>query len=339
MSVSGRGTNLALLAVFVLALVTGAGSFATGATAGRWVIWAHGAAGLGVLLLAPWKTRIVRRGISRRRPGLWASAGLAVLVVIAVAAGLGHSTGMLLSAGPLSAMQVHVGAVLVALPLVAWHVIARPARPRATDLSRRTVLRAGVFLGASGAAYVATEGLVRRTGLPGEDRRFTGSYEHGSFDPDAMPVTQWLNDDVPTVSASDWRLTVGGTANGGGSRYAYEEIASFDHRIAVTLDCTGGWFAEQTWEGVWLSELVPGTGDARSVVIRSVTGYQRRLPADPAGRLLLATRVEGGPLSAGHGFPLRLVVPGRRGFWWVKWVERIELSDEPWWLQPPFPLA
>jgi DMSO/TMAO reductase YedYZ molybdopterin-dependent catalytic subunit len=35
---------------------------------------------------------------------------------------------------------------------------------------------------------------------------------------------------------------------------------------------------------------------------------------------------------------VRLVAPGRRGFWWVKWVRRIEVVDEPWWLQSPFPL-
>ena len=45
------------------------------------------------------------------------------------------------------------------------------------------------------------------------------------------------------------------------------------------------------------------------------------------------------PLSVGHGFPARLVAPGRRGFWWVKWVDRIELQTTPWWWQPPFPVT
>jgi DMSO/TMAO reductase YedYZ molybdopterin-dependent catalytic subunit len=73
-------------------------------------------------------------------------------------------------------------------------------------------------------------------------------------------------------------------------------------------------------------------------LITSVTGYRRRLPAADASTLLLATHVAGAPLSAGHGAPVRLVAPGRRGFWWVKWVTAVELSDEPWWLQAPFPL-
>jgi DMSO/TMAO reductase YedYZ molybdopterin-dependent catalytic subunit len=54
---------------------------------------------------------------------------------------------------------------------------------------------------------------------------------------------------------------------------------------------------------------------------------------------MLATRVAGEQLSAGHGFPLRLVAPGRRGFWWVKWVERVQVDETPWWWQPPFPIS
>ncbi|MGH2675460.1 MAG: molybdopterin-dependent oxidoreductase, partial [Actinomycetota bacterium] len=45
------------------------------------------------------------------------------------------------------------------------------------------------------------------------------------------------------------------------------------------------------------------------------------------------------PLDPGHGYPARIVAPGRRGFWWVKWVERVELSPVPWWWQWPFPLT
>jgi molybdopterin-dependent oxidoreductase-like protein protein len=332
---SGRRTNLALLATLGAALATGAGSFATGASTGRWVIWAHGIAGLGLLVLAPWKTRIVKRGVGRRRPGVSASLILAVLVVVAVATGVAHSTGVLVTVGSLTAMQVHVGAALAALPLAAWHVIARPARPRGTDLSRRVVLRTGAFLGVSGAAFAATEGLIRVTGLPGADRRFTGSYERGSFEPGSMPVTQWLNDRVPSISVDDWRLTI--ALPSALHELTYGEIGR-GALVAATLDCTGGWFAEQEWEGTHLGDLIDAR-DGRSVLVRSVTGFQRRFPTDEAAGILLATHVGGEPLSQGHGFPVRLVVPGRRGFWWVKWVERIEISDTPAWWQPPFPVA
>ena len=57
--------------------------------------------------------------------------------------------------------------------------------------------------------------------------------------------------------------------------------------------------------------LRPG---AASVTVRSVTGYYRRFSLKDAEELLLATRVGGEPLSHRHGFPLRLVAPGKRGY-------------------------
>ena len=76
----------------------------------------------------------------------------------------------------------------------------------------------------------------------------------------------------------------------------------------------------------------------RSLLVTSVTGYRRRFSVTDAGALWLATRVEGRWLTAGTGAPVRLVAPGRRGFWWVKWVASVELSDRPAYVQSPFPL-
>ena len=73
--------------------------------------------------------------------------------------------------------------------------------------------------------------------------------------------------------------------------------------------------------------------------MRSSTGYQVRFPVGDLDSLLLALAVGGRSLSGGHGYPARLVAPGRRGFWWVKWVERLELSPDPLWWQSPFPLT
>jgi DMSO/TMAO reductase YedYZ molybdopterin-dependent catalytic subunit len=77
----------------------------------------------------------------------------------------------------------------------------------------------------------------------------------------------------------------------------------------------------------------------RSLLVRSATGYALHLPLSDLDNLWLVTAVGGRPLSRGHGYPARILAPGRRGFWWVKWVVAIEQSPRPWWLQSPFPLT
>jgi DMSO/TMAO reductase YedYZ molybdopterin-dependent catalytic subunit len=334
---AGRVTNQTLLVALLLVFGTGVATVAIGSTSGRWAAIAHGIAGLVILLLVPWKSRVVKGGLRRGRHTRWVSLLLAALVVITFAAGLGYATGLVRSIAGRPGLWVHIAVALVLVPLVLWHIVARRIRPRRSDLSRRTFLRAGLLGAGAAGLYFATAGAVRLGGLPGAARRFTGSYETGSFDPDAMPTTSWLVDPIPAVDPDQWRLTV----VDGVRRYelGLDELAAFGVRMRATLDCTSGWYARQDWTGVPVRALLRSTGQARSLLVHSVTGYWIRLPVSDVGRLLLATHVGGAPLSAGHGYPLRLIVPGRRGYWWVKWVDRIELQTTPWWWQPPFPVT
>jgi DMSO/TMAO reductase YedYZ molybdopterin-dependent catalytic subunit len=219
--------------------------------------------------------------------------------------------------------------------LLVVHAVGSRQRPRRTDVSRRALLQTGGLAVGAAALWAAVEGGLRLTGAPGGRRRGTGSHERGSGDPAAMPVTQWFTDAVPDDAGDVLELAVGGRT----TRLRAADLDRGD-TVSAVLDCTGGWYATQEWRGVRLDRLLAGTelpGDG-SVDVVSVTGYRRRLPLADAGSLLLATHAAGRPLSAGHGAPVRLVAPGRRGFWWVKWVRRVEVVDAPWWLQPPVPL-
>jgi hypothetical protein len=331
-----RLTNFSLLVALSLALATGIGAVATGSPRGRWVVIGHGVAAVLVVLLVPWKTRVARAGLRHRRVTRWLSLALAVLTVVVLLVGFGYATGVVQSVAGLPGLWVHVAVALALIPLAVWHVVARRARVRSTDLSRRTLLRSAALLGAAGGLYAAVDVAVRLTGLPGARRRFTGSYETGSFAPDDMPVTIWLLDPVPVVNAASWRLSI---VDGSGA-YSLKlgELTGLVRRRAL-LDCTSGWYAEQDWTGVPVRSLLRSIGPARSLMVHSVTGYWLRLPLTDLDGLLLATGVGDAPLSYGHGYPLRLVAPGRRGYWWVKWVDRIELQSAPWWWQPPFPVT
>src|ERR687886_154594 len=62
-----RITNLALLAALLVAFASGVGTVAAGTPSGRWVAVAHGIVGVAVVLLVPWESMIVPRGLRRAR--------------------------------------------------------------------------------------------------------------------------------------------------------------------------------------------------------------------------------------------------------------------------------
>ncbi|WP_344806510.1 molybdopterin-dependent oxidoreductase [Microlunatus ginsengisoli] len=326
---AGRRTNVALFWLVVGAFVTGWVGFAVARPVPSWLVAAlHALLGLAVVALAPWKSMIIRR--SRLRV---ASVLLLVAVVLGLAAGFVQLFAGWSAALGISPLQVHVGASLIALPLLGWHVLRRGGRamlaPRRSDLSRRVLLRGLGGLGAVSAGYLVLTALSRSIGGPPRTPAATGSR---AVDPDAIPATIWLLDRVPELAPTH-RVEVAGRS------YGAAELAEDAEQVNARLDCTSGWFADATWSGRRVADLIPvaDLAAARSVLVTSATGYRRRFPAAEAGSLWLAVACQGRPLTAASGAPVRLVVPGRRGFWWVKWVARVELSDQPSWAQPPFP--
>ncbi len=331
---AGRRTNLALLGLLLTTFASGVLAYGIGTpTPATVVVAIHGAAGLGLLLLVPWKAVIVRRSWPHAASTRTLATGLGTLVVLSVLTGVLHAIGV----APLSMLLFHVAFAICVIPLLLFHAWGRRQRPRGTDLSRRTLLKAGGLAAGAAVLWGGVEGALRLTGASGADRRGTGSHERGTDDPAAMPVTQWFTDTVPEDSAD--AITV--VSAGRTTRIAVRDLDRGD-RVRAALDCTGGWYAVQDWGGVRLDRLLADLGadlpEEGSVDVVSRTGYRRRLPLRDAPSLILATSAAGQPLSAGHGAPVRLIAPGRRGFWWVKWVERVEVVDSPWWLQPPFPL-
>jgi DMSO/TMAO reductase YedYZ molybdopterin-dependent catalytic subunit len=333
----GRQTNQALLVVLLFAFGTGVTTVAIGSPDGAWVAIGHGICGMAVVLLIPWKSRVVRGGLRRARLSRWLSLLLAALALFTLVAGLGYATGLVRSIAGMPGLWVHIAVALMLVPLAVWHVWARGIRSRRTDLSRRALLRASVLAAGAVGLYAADEAAISVLGLPGARRRFTGSYETASFRPAAMPSTSWLLDAVPTVDPDRWRLTI---KDGQGRReLTLTELTMFDTQVRATLDCTSGWYSHQDWTGVPLGTLLYREPGMQSVYVHSITGYWVRFPIHDLDRLLLATQVGGVPLSADHGFPARLVAPGRRGYWWLKWVDYIEVQTTPSWWQPPFPIG
>ena len=327
-----RLVDALLFASVVVAGATGVGSILAGTPSDAWVFWLHGIA--GVVLVGALAAKLAR--VRHRLTGTWTrtvtvSVALTVLAVLALASGLAWTLGLVEQVGPFTGLVLHAYLGIALLPVFLVHLYARFRTPTRQDASRRNALKLSATLVAGAVAW-------RVTRLLGPTRRFTGSTERGSDDGNRFPVTSWVADDPDPVDADDWTLTVTGRVD---SPLDLDEPAILgdapvrDGAIDATeqralLDCTSGWYSEHDWRGVRVSDLLAAADadpDADWVRFTSVTGYRWSLPREEAEGALLATHVDGDRIAHGHGYPLRLVAPGRRGFQWVKWIDRVEVRD------------
>jgi len=322
-----RLANLVLLAAIATLLASGIVAWLLPDAAASVLYVAHRVAGVALVLALIWKYAIARRSLHRRGvrgSGVWIGLATAALTVTAAGLGLAWTAGIVSFDRPFaySALNLHVIAGLALGALVVVHVLARgESRPALVTLAgRRAALRGLVLLAASFVVTIALD----RVALA---RRGSGSRHAGSFSGNAFPVTIWSLDSVPTVDVDSWRLRVSGSADARPVQLSYADLATLPRREAsVVLDCTGGWWSEQRWSGVSLSDLLArcGMGEgATRVEVISLTGHRWTFDRSEVEQALLATHVGGELLSAGHGYPVRLVVPSLRGFLWIKWVGEV----------------
>src|ERR1700745_3126922 len=162
-----RQVTQALLVVLLFAFGTGVAAITIGSLNESWVAVGHGICGMAVVLLIPWKSRVVRGGLRRARLSRWLSLLLAALALITLIAGLGYATGLVRSIAGETGLWLHIAVALALVPLVVWHVWARGIRRRRTDLSRRALLRAAVLGAGAAGLYAASEAAISVLRLPG----------------------------------------------------------------------------------------------------------------------------------------------------------------------------
>ncbi len=82
------------------------------------------------------------------------------------------------------------------------------------------------------------------------------------------------------------------------------------------------------WSGMRLSDLLSLVSpfDTARFALISAGPYGVAVPIDEAPDVLICDRLAGHPLDVTEGGPWRLVVPNRRYYTSVKWIDRIELT-------------
>ena len=116
---------------------------------------------------------------------------------------------------------------------------------------------------------------------------------------------------------------------------SYDEVTGeYDlYEKVVTLNCVEGWSATILWEGVLVADLLARAGvtdEARVLIFYAEDGYTTSLPIEyiTDNDIIMAFKMNDVVLPPERGFPFQLVAESKWGYKWIKWITRIELSDD-----------
>jgi DMSO/TMAO reductase YedYZ molybdopterin-dependent catalytic subunit len=160
----------------------------------------------------------------------------------------------------------------------------------------------------------------------------------------------------PEIDPATWQLNIGGLVGNPLTLSLADLMARESREVTFTLECSGnhglpfltGAIGNAVWTGTPLAPLLqeagilaegsevvffgtdtgPETVNDLQLTEQFARGMSLAEAMDP--RNILCWGMNGEPLPAAHGAPLRLIAPGWYGIANVKWLQRIEILDRPW---------
>lgn len=314
-----------------------------------------------VELLGPWAMRASIAGAMLAMLALavvaaWHRAPLLALAAWAVGPLAAIALPQVSADLPLTLASAVLAATVAAAVILPSATVRAGAAPTSA-LPRRHVLAlvgavAAVTVLASAGIRASRRALARVTAagpLPETDVRAAAPADppedpplvaRARLDPDVTPNPDFYVVDEaivdPAVDVERWRLRVDGHV-----RVPYE--LAFDDLISLpgveqqhTLECIsndvgGPLISNALWRGIPVRRLLERAGvleGAIKVNVRSVEGYESAIPLDLAldERTLIAYGMNGVALPREHGFPARLLIPGRYGMKNVKWLVGLDVT-------------
>lgn len=190
------------------------------------------------------------------------------------------------------------------------------------------------------------------------EMRWDAMYSRGYLVPNELFFVRNNSPVVPRLDQVSWRLRVEGSGVSRPKSFAFDEILSMPSISVVrNIECAGNgrnffefshgkkipgtpWFlggiGVAEWTGVPLREVLERCGVKRSARDIMPEGLDQNKVKRPmpiqkamADDTLLVYAMNGQPLLLDHGFPVRMLVPGWVGIANIKWVGRIEVSEQP----------
>ena len=210
---------------------------------------------------------------------------------------------------------------------------ASRATPEANDGRRERIARRGFFAGVTAATVGVVALTAGQSNTLAEPFNVFGARQRHRG-PNDLPVNRTARAAgvLATATAADWSLTVVG----------HDVVRTFSRAELVALgtaeaelpiSCVEGWSQMATWRGVRMRDLLDAVQAPQGSHVR-VTSLERHggyrimdmgpeYAEDPT--TLIALELNGATLDLDHGFPARIIAPGRPGVLQTKWIEKIEV--------------
>lgn len=134
------------------------------------------------------------------------------------------------------------------------------------------------------------------------------------------------------INIDNYRLQVYGLVNTP-KNYTYEQVlAHQSYSKIVQINCVEGWSVKLLWEGVLVKDLLNEAGvkpEANTIIFYAYDGYSTSFPLSYIvdNKILMAYKMNNATLPSERGYPFQLVAEDKWGFKWIKWITRIELSN------------
>ncbi|HQJ56372.1 MAG TPA: molybdopterin-dependent oxidoreductase [Caldisericia bacterium] len=116
--------------------------------------------------------------------------------------------------------------------------------------------------------------------------------------------------------------------------YKYDDlINNFDSiKKVITLYCVDGWSVDILWEGILMKDILIDSKvnlNYPSIIFYGIDGYTTSLAKDFVfdNDLFLSYKMNGVILPNERGFPFQLIGEYKWAYKWIKWINKIELSN------------
>lgn len=134
------------------------------------------------------------------------------------------------------------------------------------------------------------------------------------------------------INITDYRLEVTGMVQNP-RNYTYQDVIGHpNYEKVVTLYCVDGWDVTILWKGILAYDLINETQPlpgSNAVIFYAYDGYSTSLPLEylKDDHILLAYKMNNATLPPERGYPFQLVAESKWGYKWIKWVTKIEISN------------